>query len=82
LNEDDQSEYPEFFYLDSLYNIYYRRIIIILKYLFYEYQKIYSIKCDMADFFLKNFHKIECYNPEAPKQYNSYDCGIFLLTLC
>ena len=80
LNDDDQCEYPEFFYLDSLYNIYYRRMIIILKYLFYEYQKIYSIKCDMADFFLKNFRKIECYNPEVPKQNNSYDCGIFLLT--
>jgi hypothetical protein len=79
LNDDDQSEYPEFFYLDSLYNINYRRMIIILKYLFYEYQKIYSVKCDMADFFMKNFRKIECYNPEVPKQDNSYDCGIFLL---
>ena len=79
LNEDDHTEYPEFFYLDSFYNINYRRMVIILKYLFYEYQKIYSIKCDMADYFMKNFRKIECYNPEVPKQNNSYDCGVFIL---
>ena len=76
---DEEYEYPEIFYLDSIYNISPRRVIIILKYLFYEYQKIYSIKCNMYYFFQHNHHKIEYYNPDIPKQDNSYDCGIFLL---
>ena len=76
---EDELEYPEVFYLDSFYELNYRRMIIILKYLFYEYQKIYGIKCNMSEFFMTNFRKIECYSPDIPKQNNSYDCGIFLL---
>ena len=72
-------DYPEIFYLDSFYDISQRRMLNILKYLFYEYQKIYSIDVNMNNFLLKNYDKIECYNPDVPKQKNTYDCGIFLL---
>ena len=78
-NQEQELDYPEIFYLDSFYYTSKRRIEIILKYLFYEYQKVYSIDLDMNYFILKNYHKIECYNPYVPKQKNNYDCGIFLL---
>ena len=77
--KEDEYDYPEIFYLDSLYHINDRRTLIILKFLFYEYQKIYSIKCNMELFFLHNYNKIERYNPNVPKQNNNYDCGIFIL---
>ena len=77
--EEGEGDYPEIFYLDSFYDISQRRMLIILKYLFYEYQKIYSIDVNMHNFLLKNYYKIECYNPDVPKQNNNYDCGIFLL---
>ena len=77
---EEKNEYPEVFYLDSLFHINQRRMIIIYNYLFYEYQKVYSIKCnDIHQFFKANFNKIECYNVDVPKQNNSYDCGIFVL---
>ena len=76
---EEECDYPEIFYLDSFYDLNTRRMTIILKYLFYEYQKIYSIQCNMAEFLKKNFDKIECYSLDVPKQNNSYDCGIFLL---
>lgn len=76
---EEECDYPEIFYLDSFYDLNTRRMTIILKYLFYEYQKIYSIQCNMAEFLKKNFEKIECYSLDVPKQNNSYDCGIFLL---
>ena len=79
LGNDDSCEYPEIFYLDSFFDMNQRRMVIILKYLFYEYQKIYQINCDMSNFFMKNFQKIQCYIPDVPKQDNSFDCGIFLL---
>ena len=41
--KDEENDYPEIFYLDSIYNINNRRTHLILKYLFYEYQKVYSI---------------------------------------
>ena len=72
-------DYPEIFYLDSFYDISQRRMLIILKYLFYEYQKIYSVDVNMYNYLVKNYYKIECYNPDVPKQNNTYDCGIFLL---
>ena len=75
----ENSDYPEIFYLDSFYDLSQRRLLNILKYLFYEYQKIYSIDVDMNNFLVKNYDKIECYNPDVPKQKNTYDCGIFLL---
>ena len=79
-SNDEENEYPEVFYLDSLFHINQRRMIIIYNYLFYEYQKVYSIKCpDIQRFFKANFNKIECYNVDVPKQNNSYDCGIFVL---
>ena len=78
-NQERELDYPEIFYLDSFFYTSKRRIEIILKYLFYEYQKVYSIDLDMNYFILKNYHKIECYNPFVPKQKNNYDCGIFLL---
>ena len=77
--KEDEYDYPEIFYLDSLYHINDRRTLIILKFLFYEYQKIYSIKCNMELFFLNNYNKIERCNPNVPKQNNNYDCGIFIL---
>ena len=76
---EEECDYPEIFYLDSFYDLNTRRMTIILKYLFYEYQKIYSIQCNMAEFLKKNFDKIECYSLDVPKQNNSYDCGIYLL---
>jgi hypothetical protein len=33
----------------------------------------------MYNYLVKNYYKIECYNPDVPKQNNTYDCGIFLL---
>ena len=75
----EEGDYPEIFYLDSFYDISQRRMLIILKYLFYEYQKIYQIDVNMHNFLVKNYYKIECYNPDVPKQDNTYDCGIFLL---
>ena len=77
--DNDSLDYPEIFYLDSFFDMNQRRMVIILKYLFYEYQKIYNPKCDMTEFFLKNFQKIQCYIPDVPKQDNSFDCGIFLI---
>ena len=77
--KDEENDYPEIFYLDSIYNINNRRTHLILKYLFYEYQKVYSIQCNIDNFFYSNFNKIECSNPNVPKQDNSYDCGIFIL---
>ena len=77
--EEEVGDYPEIFYLDSFYDISQRRMLIILKYLFYEYQKIYNIDVNMHNFLVKNYYKIECYNPDVPKQNNTYDCGIFLL---
>ena len=76
---EEECDYPEIFYLDSFYDLNTRRMTIILKYLFYEYQKIYSIQCNMAEFLKSNFDKIECYSLDVPKQNNSYDCGIYLL---
>ena len=77
--EEGEGDYPEIFYLDSFYDISQRRMLIILKYLFYEYQKVYSVDVNMHNFLVKNYFKIECYNPDVPKQDNTYDCGIFLL---
>ena len=77
--DNSTNDYPEIFYLDSFYDISQRRMLIILKYLFYEYQKIYSIDVNMNNFLVKNYFKIECYNPDVPKQNNTYDCGIYLL---
>ena len=79
VKEEENEDYPEIFYLDSFYDISQRRMLIILKYLFYEYQKIYNIDVNMHNYLLKNYYKIECYNPDVPKQNNTYDCGIFLL---
>ena len=79
INLKEECDYPEIFYLDSIYNVNNRRTLIILKYLFYEYQKVYSIKCNMDTFFLHNYNKIKLSNPVVPKQDNSYDCGIFIL---
>ena len=79
INPKEECYYPEIFYLDSIYNVNNRRTLIILKYLFYEYQKVYSIKCNMDIFFLHNYNKIKRSNPVVPKQDNSYDCGIFIL---
>ena len=79
-NIDNESlDYPEIFYLDSFFDMNQRRMVIILKYLFYEYQKIYNPKCDMSEFFMKNFQKIQCYIPDVPKQDNSFDCDILNL---
>ena len=77
--DEENGDYPEIFYLDSFYDISQRRMLIILKYLFYEYQKIYPVNVNMHNFLVKNYYKIECYNPDVPKQDNTYDCGIFLL---
>ena len=78
--------YPEIYYLDSYFNNDQRRINIILKYLFYEYQKVYLLKygiCypqfNLTNFIFRNHQKIQCYRPEVPKQNNKYDCGIFIL---
>ena len=79
VKKQDSMDYPEIFYLDSFYDISQRRMLNILKFLFYEYQKIYSIDVKMDNFLMKNYYKIECYNPDVPKQKNTYDCGIFLL---
>ena len=79
VKKQDSMDYPEIFYLDSFYDISQRRMLNILKFLFYEYQKIYSIDVNMNNFLMKNYYKIECYNPDVPKQKNTYDCGIFLL---
>jgi len=79
MGNEDSFEYPEIFYLDSFFDMNQRRMVIILKYLFYEYQKIYKVNCNIPEFLLKNFQKIQCYIPDVPKQDNSFDCGIFLL---
>ena len=79
VKKQESIDYPEIFYLDSFYDISQRRMLNILKFLFYEYQKIYSIDVNMNNFLMKNYYKIECYNPDVPKQKNTYDCGIFLL---
>ena len=78
--------YPEIYYLDSYFSNDQRRINIILKYLFYEYQKVYLLKygiCypqfNLTNFIFRNYQKIQCYRPEVPKQNNKYDCGIFIL---
>ena len=78
--------YPEIYYLDSYFSNDQRRINIILKYLFYEYQKVYLLKygiCypqfNLTNFIFRNHQKIQCFRPEVPKQNNKYDCGIFIL---
>ena len=78
--------YPEIFYLDSYFSDNQRRINIILKYLFYEYQKIYLLPkgisykdFNLTNFIFRNYQKIQCYRPEVPKQNNRIDCGIFIL---
>lgn len=78
--------YPEIYYLDSYYCNDPRRINIILKYLFYEYQKVYLLKYqigypqfNLTNFIFTNHKKIQCYTPDVPKQDNKYDCGIFIL---
>ena len=78
--------YPEIYYLDSYFGNDPRRINIILKYLFYEYQKIYLLKYgigypqfNLTNFIFTNHKKIQCYRPEVPKQNNKFDCGIFIL---
>ena len=78
--------YPEIYYLDSYFSNDQRRINIILKYLFYEYQKVYLLKygiCypqfNLTNFIFRNQQKIQCYRPEVPKQNNKYDCGIFIM---
>ena len=78
--------YPEIYYLDSYFSNDQRRINIILKYLFYEYQKIYLLKhglsypvFNLTNFIYRNHQKIQCFRPEVPKQNNKYDCGIFIL---
>ena len=72
-------EYPQIYYLDSYYINYDRRIIFILKFLFYEYQKIYDLKIDIVQFINQNFHKIKLYFPDVPKPQNNNDSGIFIL---
>ena len=78
--------YPEIYYLDSYFSNDQRRINIILKYLFYEYQKVYLLKygiCypqfNLTNFIFRNQQKIQCYRPEVPKQNNKYDCRIFIM---
>ena len=55
---EEMGDYPEIFYLDSFYDISQRRMLIILKYLFYEYQKIYNIDVNMHNFLVKNYNVI------------------------
>ena len=78
--------YPEIYYLDSYYCNDPRRINIILKYLFYEFQKVYLLKYkidypqfNLTNFIFTNYKKIQCYTPDVPKQDNKFDCGIFIL---
>ena len=78
--------YPEIYYLDSYFCNDPRRINIILKYLFYEFQKVYLLKYkidypqfNLTNFIFANHKKIQCYTPDVPKQDNKYDCGIFIL---
>ena len=85
-NNNSTEIYPEIYYLDSYFSNDQRRINIILKYLFYEYQKVYLLKygiCypqfNLTNFIFRNQQKIQCYRPEVPKQNNKYDCGIFIL---
>ena len=85
-NNGSSEIYPEIYYLDSYFCNVPRRINIILKYLFYEYQKVYLLKygiCypqfNLTNFIFRNYQKIQCYRPEVPKQNNKYDCGIFIL---
>ena len=85
-NNSSAEIYPEIYYLDSYFSNDQRRINIILKYLFYEYQKVYLLKygiCypqfNLTNFIFRNQQKIQCYRPEVPKQNNKYDCGIFIL---
>ena len=85
-NNNSAEIYPEIYYLDSYFSNDQRRINIILKYLFYEYQKVYLLKygiCypqfNLTNFIFRNQQKIQCYRPEVPKQNNKYDCGIFIL---
>ena len=49
--------YPEIYYLDSYFSNNQRRINILLKYLFYEYQKVYLLKYGISypTFNLTNF---------------------------
>ena len=85
-NNSSAEIYPEIYYLDSYFSNDQRRINIILKYLFYEYQKVYLLKYginypqfNLTNFIFRNQQKIQCYRPEVPKQNNKYDCGIFIL---
>ena len=78
--------YPEIYYLDSYFCNDPRRINIILKYLFYEFQKVYLLKYkidypqfNLTNFIFTNYKKIQCYTPDVPKQDNKFDCGIFIL---
>ena len=81
IDDINNKEYPQLFYLDSFYERNDRRILIILKYLFFEYKKIYNCENinDMNHYFQKNHYKFKIYFPDVPKQNNNYDCGIFIL---
>ena len=75
-------DYPEIYYLDSINQDNPKAIILIKKFLFYEYNLIYSEETknlNIIDCILNYHYLINNYVPKVPKQVNSYDCGIYMI---
>ena len=85
LNSKDKLEYPEIYNLDSIFPSNPKAVMIIKKFLFYEYNLIYRVftgenKNSEVKDCIKNYHYlIKDYTPKVPKQTNNYDCGIYMI---
>ena len=80
----NNGEYPEIYYLDSFLQPNTRIIGIIKKYLFYDYQNriINNPHIVLTQYIPKRQNLINVYYPDIPKQKNSWDCGLYILTYC
>ena len=85
LNSKDKLEYPEIYNLDSIFPSNPKAVMIIKKFLFYEFNLIYPVftgenKNSEVKDCIKNYHYlIRDYTPKVPKQTNNYDCGIYMI---
>jgi hypothetical protein len=81
-SEDNHSGYPSIIYLDSFFEDNRRCIQLFKKYLFYEYAIKNNLmeESQLPSFILENSSKLRDFTPQVPKQNNTWDCGIYLLS--
>jgi Ulp1 family protease len=80
---EESKDYPSVIYLDSLYTEDETILDMFEIYLIYDYakkNKIFESDTKLAHFINSYGGRIQKYAPKIPKQENSYDCGIYLLT--